>query len=186
MADSRLKDVSVLKDDDATLAWAVVEPVWDLPSPDDKATALPKGWDGVTKGQRMLYALTWLEREAANGGVAQYFSNWGGIWFPYVRESAVALKLPELTSILDEMSRVFPGGKPPVSRTACVAELDRMAEAACQADPELRDYESPISVLNSSAFQAVNSRLDDWIGDGEKLYGAMALYVRANQSEFFR
>ena len=68
--------------DDANLAWAVIEPLWD-------AISFSGGWRATSKilknasvGQIGLFSLDWCQKEVRNGGFAQFFENSTGMLTP--------------------------------------------------------------------------------------------------------
>ena len=183
--DYRIKTRAALTLPDPDLAWAVVEPVWQLPTPADSSVRRHWRWRFVTTGQIMVYSATWLERELLNGGYAQYFAN---PWGHFYADAAHALRefgLPEHAQLLGHAGALFPGGIPPLrrdQRQVCISGWAHKAISSGQADADAEE----LTVVNDVVFSDIYNRFLDLYGDGTAYYARMGGYVRSHPSEFFQ
>ncbi|HPF38550.1 MAG TPA: DUF4375 domain-containing protein [Phycisphaerae bacterium] len=185
MMDYRLADQSALEEDDNVLAEAVIEPIWNLPSADYATGELPSEWTGVSRGQRWVYALVWLERECVNGGLAQYFWNSAGVFDDDLREATKTMGLTALGEVYSAAAAGFDGGRPPRSSDDCREAMSRMARPLAMSNPDYED-DDDITILNDlSPWRDSNRRLNGLLEENETFHGPIAAYIRNHVDEFF-
>ncbi len=183
--DYRLRTREALKAEDGYLSWVVVEPIWFFPTPADRSPRRPWKWRFVTKGQLLIYSVTWLEREVLNGGFAQYFCNPSGSFFVDTLEGFERCGMRQYVDLLIEAAHIFPDGKPSLIRNERMAFIDRCAENQ-RAQGNGVDMEENLMVVNDFVFDGCNHRFYEIYGDGNEYYARMARYIRSHPEEFFK
>lgn len=183
--DYRIDRATLPDESNETLAWGVIEPIWFLPTPDDDEEDAPPQWQFVTKGQRLVYAVTWLEREVLNGGFAQYFDNPTAWTFHDALGGLRAMNRPAIADLLVQSASHFPNGRPSRIRKLRQEQLNKLADAERQRR-NVADDPHVISILGETVFDAADTKFYELYGDGADYYRAMADYVRANPDEFFK
>jgi hypothetical protein len=179
-------DRTVLPDEsNETLAWSVIEPIWFLPTPQDDEEDAPPHWQFVTKGQRLIYAVTWLEREALNGGFAQYFYNPTAWTFQDALDGLQVMNRPAYVDLLIQCASHFPDGRPSRIRTIRQEQFNKLADAERKRG-NVVEARRDTSVLGEFVFHADDEKFYELYGDGADYYRAMADYVRQHPGEFFR
>lgn len=185
--DFRLNDRQALDRDNATLSWEVVEPVWEFPTPADDEAQLPAKWKKATRGQLLVYAVTWLEREVCNGGFCQYFQNPPGSFYEEAAAGLAAMSLTPFLKLLQQAAQVFPHGKPSRVRKERRESLDRLLKRLARERAELLDeHDEKRLSLGELVFHSFDSQFYALYGEGEEYYGKMAAFIRGNPDEFFR
>jgi hypothetical protein len=183
--DYRLQERKALEEDDCFLAEAVVEPIWFLPSPRDDSAEKGAPWASVTKGQLLIFAAIWVERELLNGGFAQYFSNTTGSFYGDALEGFRVVGEQEYADLLVEAGRHLSGGTPSPIRAERMALIGKLARDQ-RSQGNGVDEEEDITVVNDFVFEDLNRKFYDSYGDGSEYYAAMARYIRSHPDEFFR
>jgi len=80
--DFRIERESALKLSDASLAWAVIEPLWNAIDFSGDWPVVSAILAQATVGQCELFALDWCQKEIRNGGLDQFFHNSTGMLAP--------------------------------------------------------------------------------------------------------
>ncbi len=106
--DFRIAHTTVDGMDDASLFWAVIEPMWHADVDEDVRMEL------ATPGQRALYAITVCFREVPNGGIDQFFYNTGGMHADGIRNALRILGANKHAHAFEHALRVFPRSVVPV------------------------------------------------------------------------
>ncbi|NNF70893.1 MAG: DUF4375 domain-containing protein [Rhodobacteraceae bacterium] len=151
--------------DDAQLAWAAIEPIWD-DLPLSPAKRLEAFLEGLTTGQAALLAIDWCQKDIRNGGHAQLFQNASGNLVPWAIDGfrliggdAYAANLAAAAALL--------GADYPVSGAARKRPMQALTD----------DQRQTLETL-SDAF------LDLLYGADTDLEAFRATYIRANPAEF--
>lgn len=167
-------DAQAMGQEDAELAWNVIEPIWPLSTGSDRAVTLPKAWRDVTPGQLHVYAATWVEREVLNGGFWQYLYNTNADLPLKAVEGLRAIGEPKYADMLERAISALGADTFPPSRQERMRLLPE--------DP-YDDLSKPHQQLMKKL-----SRLDDTFyelyGDGDEFYRHIADYVRAHPDQF--
>ncbi|HUU84903.1 MAG TPA: DUF4375 domain-containing protein [Phycisphaerae bacterium] len=162
--------------DDASLAWAVVEPIWTLAQGSDDDEKLPAEWAGVTEGQLAVYAVVWVEREVVNGGFWQYLYNSNADLPRKALDGFRKLGATEYAGLLEQAISLFPGGKLPKTRTE---RMRLMPE-----DPYVDVAEEHKAMVEG--LDELDSRFFELYGEGDQFYLFIGDYIRANPEAFFK
>ncbi len=85
-----------------------------------------RGWERLTGTERHLLAVQSLEAEVFNGGFDQYFFNSTGDDAEVALAGLKEMQATEAAVLLERAMAVFPGGKPPTSRTARWKVMDEI------------------------------------------------------------
>lgn len=115
--------------------WAVIGRIWhELRTPYEPDDRLGK----LTRGQRAIYALSWIRAEVSNGGFDQCFFNSTAFLLPEAIEGAELLGSPEWADLLREARDLFPPPFP-LERERRQQLLDQMPESSRDAMQRLDD-----------------------------------------------
>lgn len=149
--------------DDAELAWAAIEPLWDAISFSGGWRATSKAFRNASVGQIGLFSLDWCQKEVRNGGFSQFFENSTGMLAPEALQGFKMIGATSYAKVLEEAIRLLPG------RRALRSRLFRYLQSR---------------FLSSERLDALESRFYDLLksDDLEKYRGG---YVRENPGEFF-
>lgn len=136
----------------------IIDPVWWSSNIYNDVAAYDLCLQRFSRGQRLMFALTWYETEVNNGGHNQFFVNSTGIVWPDALAALEAIGATENADILKEANKRM-GGSPPRDRDARVQQLEKL-------NPKFDD-------------------LDDRFSKSEDDLEAKTLaYVRAHPAEF--
>lgn len=149
--------------DDAKLAWAAIEPLWNAVSFSGGWRAVSKVFKNASVGQIGLFSLDWCQKEVRNGGFRQFFENSTGMLAPEALAGFKMVGAESYAKLLDEAIRLLPG------RRAMRSRLCRYLQCKFLSSPRLDALESGFYGLLKS-------------DDLEKYRGR---YVRENPNEFF-
>jgi hypothetical protein len=164
--DYRIPMSSVKGMDDASLAWAVIDPLWDVIRFSLGYYAVAQILETVTAGQRALFALDWCQKEVRNGGFEQFFSNYTGMLGPEALEGFQLVGAHKYAVLLAKAMAIFGKGEYPRERSDRVQLLEQMPQP---------DREKLFSGLEKQFFDLL--RFDD-------LEKYRAEYVRQNPHQF--
>ena len=103
-------------DDDAQLAWAAIEPIWD-DLPLSPAKRLREFLSELEPGQAALLAIDWCQKEIRNGGHRQLFGNATGNLVPWAIEGFRLIGAQDYAANLHEAA-IQLGSEYPNSATA--------------------------------------------------------------------
>lgn len=167
--DFRIGASSVDGLDDASLAWAVIEPLWD--SVDlSKAKAVLTLLSHVTPGQRALIAVDLCQKEVRNGGFRQFLENNTGLLAEEALKGFRLIGAHPYGDLLEKVLAIFPRGQVPINRSARMKLL--------RAVPEGRRFQ---------LFDSLDEQFYGLLGSSENdLEKFRAKYVRTHPDEFFR
>jgi len=106
--DFRIAKATAAGMDDASLFWAVIEPMWHADVDEDVRMEL------ATPGQRALYSITVCFREVSNGGFDQFFYNTSGMHADEIRKALRVLGANEHAQAFENSLKAFPRSRVPV------------------------------------------------------------------------
>jgi len=149
--------------DDAELAWAAIEPLWDAISFSAGWMATAKVFKNASVGQIGLFSLDWCQKEVRNGGFAQFFENSTGMLAAEALEGFKMIGARSYAKLLEEAISLLPGRKAMRSRVCRYLQCRFLSSAR-------------VDALESSFYDLIKS------DDLEKYRGR---YVREHPGEFF-
>jgi hypothetical protein len=155
--------------DDANLAWAVIEPIWDAVDFSKGQKKVLEVLSVATEGQRLLLALDWCQKEVRNGGLEQFLLNSTGMLSKEALFGFQAIGAIEYATLLEKALAVFPNNEAPVSKTKRTELLRSIPK---------KEREALFDPLETKFYKL----LDNPDTDLEKY---RANYVRNHPQEFF-
>lgn len=169
-------DARALDDQDASLAWDVIEPIWMLPTGTNDDDKLPPEWASVTDEQLAVYAVTWVEREVINGGFWQYLYNASADLPIKALDGFQKMGATEYAKLLERAISLFPGGELPKTRNERMRFLpDDPYEDVPDQDRAMLDE-----------LGKLDDRFYDLYGEGEQFYQYIGDYIRGHPNQFFK
>ena len=165
-ADLRVPADCLEIEDDADLAWRVIEPAYEAVNIYDGPEVLAADLARLTPGQRALLALHWCVSETMNGGFDQFFTNPSGLLMDEATAGFERIGAREAAGILTEARHIL------ASRP--------WAPGAAGSDPEMEDEDRFEAYL--ARYEPLEERFYTLVDD--ELYPRAAAYVRAHPHEF--
>jgi len=137
-----------------------------------------------TRGQLLVYAVTWLEREVLNGGFAQCFWNPSRSLYAYCPEGLEASGLHSYAEVVRQAcAALFAQGTPSPVRAERIRALRELA-ARHRSEADADDEE--LQIPEEAVTERFDAAFPDLHGDGQEFYDAIADYVRGHPDEFLR
>lgn len=122
------------------------------------------GFESLTVSERSAFGLTWLYREAYNGGLHQFFFNDAGKLAPDALRGLRMVGAPVTAAILERAMAIFPGGVVP-------ADQEKRRDFLC--DEITPEQEKQLDDLT-----------DEFYRDQEPVAELLTAYVERHPEEF--
>jgi hypothetical protein len=169
MKDYRISKSKVKGMDDANLAWAVIEPMWDDFDYSSGHKKVNKFFSSVTKGQAALISLDWCQKIIRNDGFEGFFKSGVGVLSENALQGFRLIGADCYADLLKRSFAYFPNEIPPISVSSRTKILRKIPK------PE---REQLFDNLESEFFDLLQT-------DQHDLEKYRASYVKNNPEEFF-
>jgi hypothetical protein len=118
MTDYRISKETIEGLDDADLAWAVIEPMWDDFDYSGGYKRVSEFLSSVTNGQAALISLDWCQKIIRNDGIEGFFMSGVGVLSQFALDGFRLIGAEIYADLLDKSFTFFPDKKPPASAMA--------------------------------------------------------------------
>ena len=147
-------------DDDAEMAWRVIEPAFNAVDIYGGTESLAADLALLSPGQRALLALHWCVSEISNGGFDQFFTNASGLLASEAVQGFERIGASESARVLREAISIF------ASRP----------DSLDSDDPEFDAYLARHAPLEDVFYELMDT----------ELYPRAAVYIRGHRDEFVK
>jgi hypothetical protein len=127
------------------------------------------GYDGLTEAEQNLYAISWLEGEAANGSLHQFFWNVPPDAAYHALRGLEAVGATQMAAAVRSAISLFPNGRIPDDPDERVVVMDSFERELDRFSDAFLEYPDPLAALiekyyldNEHAFLGPKTLLERW------------------------